>query len=473
MGKQISIDPVTRIEGHARVVLDISDDGQVTKADFIVNELRGFEKILVGMEADKVPAVTGRICGVCPTAHALAAVKAMERALDVDPPEPAKLMRELMYMGHIIHSHSLHLFVLAGPDLVMGMDADPAVRNIVGMVEAAPEVTQKALRLRSLGQKVNESIGGRGIHPVTAIPGGMSFDMTEEKRDQLAKMVDEALGLGQELAGVIKGLIDQQLQANPALLERLNFPSWYMGTVKDGKVDFYDGLLRIIDDTGATRAEFSTPDYEKYIVERTLDHSYLKPTFVTVDGQEWVYRVGTLARLNVAGGLATPLAQSWYEAFASGFGRPCHMTVPNNYARVIELIYALERAKELVSDPRMMGKARVPVKMKAGRGVAHVEAARGTLIHDYEIDATGIVRAANLIVATQQNYNSITKNIEQAAQYYVADAGDESMLNAVEFAIRCYDPCLSCATHAVGRMPLDVEVRHGGTTVRRLRRDEG
>lgn len=471
MGRMLTIDPVTRIEGHARVALDLDDAGEITRADLIVNELRGFERILVGMEAEKMPQITARICGVCPSAHHLAAVKALENALGVDPPPAAKLMRELLYMGHFIHSHALHLFVLAGPDLVFGLDGDPAKRNIVGVVEAVPEVAAKALRLRSLGQKLNELIGGRGVHPVTAVIGGMSFDLDEQKLAAATAMVDEASVLGVELASVAKDLITAQTDANPALLTELKQPTWYMGTVKDGKVNFYDGRLRVIDDTGMVRAEFEAPEYRAYLAERTVESSYLKPVFMNVDGAEYVYRVNTLARMNVADGMETPRAQAWFESFRSGLGWPCHLTVPHNYARIIELIYACEKAKEIVSDPEILGSARVPVTMKAGHGVGHVEAPRGSLFHDYEIDGNGIVQAANLIVATQQNYSSINTSIKQAAQVFVAGKGDDAVLNAVEFAIRSYDPCLSCATHAVGRMPLIVEMHRDGEVVHRLRRE--
>ncbi|MHB8869617.1 MAG: Ni/Fe hydrogenase subunit alpha [Thermoleophilia bacterium] len=471
MGRMLTIDPVTRIEGHARVALDLDDAGGITRADLIVNELRGFERILVGMEAEKMPQITARICGVCPSAHHLAAVKALENALGVDPPPAAKLMRELLYMGHFIHSHTLHLFVLAGPDLVLGLDGDPAKRNIVGVVEAVPEVALKALRLRSLGQKLNELIGGRGVHPVTAIIGGMSFDLDEQKLAAATALVDEALELALELATVAKDLINAQATAHPALLTDLQQPTWYMGTVKAGKVNFYDGRLRVIDDTGMVRAEFDAPEYGTYLAERTVESSYLKPVFMNVDGQEHVYRVNTLARMNVAEGMETPKAQSWFEAFRKGLGWPCHLTVPHNYARIIELIYACEKAKEIVSDPAVLGSARIPVTMKAGHGVGHVEAPRGSLFHEYEIDDNGIVQAANLIVATQQNYSSINTSILQAAQVFVAGRGEDAILNAVEFAIRSYDPCLSCATHAVGRMPLIVEMRRDGETVHLMRRD--
>ncbi len=470
MGKTIAIDPVTRIEGHARVRLDLGDDGSVSEARLIVNELRGFERILVGMEADRMPLVTARICGVCPSAHHLASVKALEAALGIVPPPAAVLLRELLYAGHYIHSHALSLFVLAGPDLVFGLDADPAIRNIVGVVKAAPEVAKKALALRSLGQRINELVGGRGIHPVTAVIGGTTFDPAPDRVQALRKMADESLVLAQELGKVVKELLAKRIAANPDILSSLEQKTFYMGTVKDGKADFYDGRIRVVDASGAVKAEFGAADYEKHVVEKALDWSYMKPVYALSGGREEVYRVGALARLNCADAMATPQAQAELDGFRKAYGRPCHLAVPQVQARVVELLHACEKAQAIAADPAIRGERRVPVRFREGRGIAHVEAPRGTLFHDYEVDAKGIVRAANLIVATQQNYAAINASIKQAAGAFVAGKGDGALLNAVEFAIRSYDPCLSCATHAAGRMPLEIEVRRDGKTVRRLGR---
>lgn len=472
MAKTLTIDPVTRIEGHAKVFIDLGDDGKVVEAGLVVNELRGFERILVGMEANAMPQVTARICGVCPTAHHLVAAKALDAAANVDPPPAAKAMRELMYMGHFIHSHALHLFALAGPDLVFGFDAPPEKRNIIGMVEAMPEVSKKALRLRTLGQKVNEKLGGRGVHPVTAVVGGVSFRLTEEDRKLLETWVDEALVLGLELAAVVKQLLAKQLERFPALLSQLSIPSWYLGTVKGGKLDLYDGVLRVMDAAGAVKEEFASVDYAKHLVERPVDWSYMKPVYLKHGGAEHLYRVNTLARMNVADAIGTPVAQAELEQFRKAYGRPCHATVMHHLARVIELVYSIERAKQLVTDKAILGENRVPARFSGGRGVAHIEAPRGTLIHDYEIDDKGIVRSANLLVATQQNYAAINQTIAQTATAFDVAGGGEKMLNAVEFGIRCYDPCLSCATHAVGQMPLEVVVRRAGQVLAQLRRPQ-
>jgi coenzyme F420-reducing hydrogenase alpha subunit len=471
MSKTIKIDPVTRIEGHARILLDCDDSGRVEEAFFCVNELRGFERILVGMQAHTLPMVTARICGVCPTAHHLVAAKALDHATGVTIPEAARLLREFMYMGHVIHSHALSLFVLAGPDLVFGLHGSTATQNIVGMVEAEPELTKKGLRLRSLGQKINETIGGRGIHPVTAVAGGISFTLSDGQFLRLRELAAEAVALAKELCGPIKTLLFRLFEDNPQLLANLNVPSWYLGTVQDdGMLNFYDGRLRAVDEQGDIKAEFSAEEHRQFLAERAVSNSYAKEVYFEAGGLEHMYRVGTLARLNVAEGLATPLAQAEFLEFRGNFGRPCHNAVLQMYAKLIELLYACERAEQLINNGALRGENRVPVRFTGGRGVAHIEAPRGTLIHDYEIDEQGVVRAANMIIATQQNTAAINKSLKEGANALVMNCEDERMLNALEFVVRCYDPCLACSTHAIGRMALIVQVRRHGRILRELQR---
>ena len=469
MTTTIKIDPVTRIEGHARVLLDCDENGLVDEAHFCVNELRGFERILLGMEAHTLPQVTARICGVCPTAHHLVAAKALDNCTGVEIPEAARLLRELMYMGHVIHSHALSLFVLAGPDLVFGLGGDAATQNIVGMAEKEPELTQKGLRLRTLGQKINEVIGGRGIHPVTAVAGGLSFTISDGQCKRLQELSAEALSLIQDLFGQTRDLLLGLFDDNPALLGQLNIPTWYMGSVNhNGGLSFYDGTLRVVDEKGGLQREFQVSDYDKYIVERTVSYSYAKEVYFDHQGSEHMYRVSTLARFNVIDGIDTPLAHREFEAFRERFGRPCHNAVVQMYAKLVELMYACENAVVLSQSPKIKGPTRVPAPMKAGRGVAHIEAPRGTLIHDYEIDDKGIVRAANMIIATQQNTAAINASIKQGANALPANESGEKILNGIEFIVRCYDPCLACSTHAIGRMGLDVEMRQGGEVTKRI-----
>jgi F420-non-reducing hydrogenase large subunit len=471
MNRSISIDPVTRIEGHARVFINVNEAGGIENAGLVVNELRGFEKILVGMEADRMPLITARICGVCPTAHHLAASRAQDYAAGVDPTPAAHILRELMYMGHLIHSHCLSLFALQGPDLVLGLDADPAIRNIVGVVKAVPEIAKKALRCRTIGQQINELIGGRGTHPVTSIAGGITFVLDGSKKRQLESWIDEALALVNELAPIAKQLLLKQLDLHPKILSDWVHPTWSLGTVENGTVNLYKGKLRIVDEKGVVRSEFATEEYDKHLRESVVDWSYMKQVHIQDNGQLQVYRVGPMGRLNASDWYGTPIADAERKQFVSSFGTPSHHTVLQVYARVIELIHVVERAKLLIADPDITGETRKEVRFRGGRGVGHVEAPRGTLIHDYEIDSNGIVRAANLIVATQHNYCAINTTIAQAAETFVAGrSSEEALLNAVEFGIRCFDPCLSCATHAMGQIPLEIIVKRHGTIERVVRR---
>ncbi|MBW4054070.1 MAG: Ni/Fe hydrogenase subunit alpha [Proteobacteria bacterium] len=471
MNKTIKIDPVTRIEGHAKVFINLDDDGKLENAGLVVNELRGFEKILIGMEADRMPHITARICGVCPTAHHIAASNALDYAAGVKSPPATMLLRELMYMGHIIHSHSLSIFVLQGPDLVLGLDADPAIRNVVGIVQANPELAKVALRLRTIGQKINEIVGGRGTHPVTSVAGGITFVLDQEKKKIIQALVDEAKAMLPVVTPAVKGLLLNALDKHPAMLNDWIAPSWAVGTVKDDRVSLIEGNLRAVDKDGNIKIEFPVEDYDKYMVESVVEWSYMKKVHFNFDGELHEYRVGPMARMNAMRQFGTELADAEYAEFTKLGGYPCHLTVFQTYAKLVEMIWAIERSDNILNDPAVWGETRVPVKFKGGRGVGHSEAPRGTLIHDYEIDEKGIVRAANLIVATQQNYAIINRSIEQAAQSHIIDKPNETaLLNAVEFSIRCYDPCLSCATHAVGRMPLEIAITRGGETVRTIRR---
>lgn len=469
--RTIRIDPVTRIEGHAKVFVNLSDDGSLESAGMVVNELRGFEKILVGMEANRMPHITARICGVCPTAHHIAASNALDNACGIVAPPAAMLLRELMYMGHIIHSHALSIFVLQGPDLVLGLDADPAIRNVVGIVQANPDVAKKALRIRSIGQRINEIVGGRGTHPVTSVAGGITFVLDSEKRGQLQSLVDEGKLLAAELAPVVKQLVTNMIEKHPSMLNDWVAPSWSMGTVLDDRISLIEGNIRVIDEKGGMQVEFPVQDYDKYLVESVMDFSYMKRVSFKKEGILHDYRVGPLARINAMKKFSTEWANRELEEMLRLGGSPCHITLFQAYAKLVELIWALERAYDILKDPAVNGETRVPVKFQGGRAVGHSEAPRGTLIHDYEIDEDGIVRAANLIVATQQNYALINRSIEQAAiSHVIKKPDDQALLNAIEFSIRCYDPCLSCATHAVGSMPLLLEISRGGEPIRTIRR---
>lgn len=370
-----------------------------------------------------------------------------------------------MTMGSIIHSHGVHFFALAGPDLLLGLGADPAQRNIIGLVQAAPEVAKKALRLRTIGQRVTELVGGRPTHPVAFVPGGVAAPLTKEKHETLKRLAQEGVAVGKELFGVAKKALLDQID----LVQSLPLETHYLGTVNNNALDLYQGDLRLRSPDGGTK-DFSEDEWTSHLFEETVPTSYAKYVFCRTGGEEAVpYRVGALARLNCADKIDTPLADAELKEFRELGGFPCHQTVMYHYARLVELLHALEKLSVILEDPDLLSE-----KVRAEPGspksaTAHVEAQRGVLIHDYKVDGDGIVTDANLVVATQQNGPAINATVGMAAQQYL-DQPDELLLNAIEFGIRCYDPCLSCATHRIGEMKLDLVIRKDERPFRRARR---
>lgn len=367
-------------------------------------------------------------------------------------------------MGAFVHSHGVHFFALAGPDLLLGLDAPPAKRNIIGLVGAAPEVAKKALRLRSIGQKIVELVGGRGTHPVSAVAGGMSAPLDAEKADVFKKLVAEGVVVGKELYAFSKKVLISKLD----LVTSLPLETHYLATVNQGALDFYQGDLRLKAPDGSN-SDFSEDKWTEFLFEETVPSSYAKFVFCKTAADPVPYRVGALARLNCCDRISTPLANAELEQFRKVAGNPCHQTVMYHYARLIELLHALEVLAALANDPELYS---TNVRAQPGSprsATAHVEAPRGTLIHDYKVDGNGILTGVNLIVATQQNIPAINATVGMSAQRYL-DQPDDKFLNAVEFGIRCYDPCLSCATHRVGEMKLDVVVRRNGGIYREARR---
>lgn len=459
MGKTITVAPISRVEGHGKVTIHLNDNNEVAESHFHVTEFRGFEKFCQGRLMSEMPVITTRICGICPVSHHLASAKACDDVLGVDIPPAAKKLRELMHMGQFIHSHSLHFFYLAAPDFVLGPASDPAKRNVIGILEADPELGKKAIRLRQIGQNVIERVGGRSIHPVTAIPGGMSKPLSHEDRFFTLREIDEAIELSKIALGIGKVIFEQHASLIP------NFAvikTNYMGLVKDGKFELYDGLLRLIDDSGDKLEEFNPRNYLDYLGERVEDWSYLKFPFYKKKGfPNGIYRVAPLARLNVADSMDTPLAGAEFESFKKiNNGQPVHETLYYHYARLIEMLYAAEKAKVLLQDDDIVSnEVRVRVDRAAGEGVGVIEAPRGTLIHHYWTDDSGKIEKANLIVATVHNNPAIDMSVNEVAKKFVKGGKiEEGALNMVEMAIRCYDPCLSCATHAIGKMPLKIDI---------------
>jgi coenzyme F420-reducing hydrogenase alpha subunit len=467
MGRTIEINPVTRIEGHAKVTLVLDDDGKVADASLHVLEFRGFERFVQGMQVELMPTLTTRICGTCPHAHHLVAAKAVDRVFGVTPPRAAVLLRELLNCGSMIHSHAIHFFALAGPDLLLGIGAPPEQRSVVALLDIAPDLARKALELRSLGQRIVESVGGRGTHPITCVAGGMSAGIDRDEREKLQRLAARALELARVALEAGKGALARDAE----LLRSLPLSVANLGTVNGGQLDLYDGALRLRRADGTRAAEFGVEQYREYLHEEALPHTYAKQTwFRDPAGGEIPYRVGPLARLNVVDGIDTPLAAEELGSFRAAWGDPCDQTVLGHHARLIELLHHAEKAVRLLADDEIVSPhVRAKVTGSPRGAIAHVEAPRGVLIHDYEVDANGLVRAANFLVATQHNVSSINASLRAAAEHFL-DRPEPELLNGVEFAIRCYDPCLSCATHQVGKMPIEIALVQGGRVVRRVRR---
>ena len=458
--QKITIEPVTRIEGHAKVTIHLNGKGKVDKAFFHVNEWRGFEKFTEGRPFFEMPQITPRICGICPVSHHLSSAKACDRVVGVTPPRPAQLLRELMHMAQFIQSHSMHFFELAGPDLLLGFDADPAIRNVVGIIQANPELALKAIRLRGFGQDIIRKLGGKRIHPIHSIPGGVNAPLSVKDRDEILSQIDDMVDVVKAAITVGKGWYEGNMDVvnNFAV-----FSSGYMGLVDvQGGLQLYDGMVRLVDRSGKKLEEFDPQNYLEYIGEHVEDWSYLKfPFYRKMGWPKGTYRVGPLARLNVADKINTPLAQEEFVKFKEiGAGKPVEGTLWYHYARLIEDLYAIERAKEILLDPDVLStEIATDYAGVTGEGVGCVEAPRGTLFHHYKTDPNGMLTKVNMIVATGHNNWAMSNAVEMVAKTFVDGKKlTEGMLNRVEAAIRAYDPCLSCSTHAIGAMPMIVEM---------------
>lgn len=474
MNKKITINPVTRIEGHARVTIFLNDEGQVDEAYLHIDQFRGFEKFSEGRYFAEMPIITPRICGICPISHHLASAKATDEILGVNIPRPAKLLRELIHMGQIIQSHSMHFFELAGPDLILGWDADPRIRNVVGLIQANPELALKAVKLRKFGQRIIELVAGRRIHPTFAIPGGVNQALDPKAREEILSGIDEMISYIKEGISIATDWIEK----NKEECERFaTFKSGYMGLVKDdGSLELYDGKIRFMDKDGNVVNDFVDKDYLKYIGERVEDWSYLKfPFYKPFGWPEGVYRVGPLGRLNASDLISTPIANEYMKEFKKiNNGKPVEGSLYFHYARLIETIYGLERAREILEDKDCLSTDVLAIgKPKNHEGIGVIEAPRGTLIHHYWVDEKGTIEKVNLIVATGHNNWAMSKSVESVAKGFIDGKNlKEGMLNRVEGAIRCYDPCLSCSTHAIGKMPLLIEIYdNNGNLINFVKRD--
>ncbi len=470
MDKQIHIEPVTRIEGHGKITVFLDDAGDVRDAQFHVTELRGFEQFCIGRTMWEMPGITARICGICPVSHILASAKACDAILSVAIPETAALLRRLMNLGQLVQSHALSFFYLSAPDFLLGWDTDPASRNVIGLVEKAPDLARKGIRLRAFGQEIIERLGGKKIHPAWAVPGGVNHALREEDRAWLLGKVPEALSTIRETLDLFKNAFGD-LEARNVLS---TFTSMYMGLVAtDGTWEHYGGVLRMVDQQRRPIVPAHDPSrYNEIIGEASEPWTYLKfPFYRPMGYPDGMYRVGPLGRINVCERFGTPLADAELEAFRECPDGCSGRVFDYHYARLIEILASLERIDRLLRDERITSpRIRAEAGINATEGVGIHEAPRGTLIHHYRVDENGIIERANFIVSTGHNNLAMNRAVREIAGTYIKKGKiSEGILNRIEGGIRAYDPCLSCSVHAVGHMPLQLNiVDSGGGTVARL-----
>jgi F420-non-reducing hydrogenase large subunit len=462
--KMITIDPITRLEGHGKIEIFLDDKGEVVNSYLQIPELRGFEKFTEGRLAEDMPQITQRICGVCPEAHHLASAKTLDAVFHVDPPPAAKKLRELLYSSFYVTDHATHFYILGGPDFVMGPDAPVSERNILGVIgKVGLEIAGEVLKTRRQNHHVIQMLGGRAVHPVFGLPGGVSKGLNEEERKEIEGIAKDSLEFAKFSLKLFHDIVlKNKAYVDMILSDAYTHRTYYMGMVDEkNKVNFYDGKIRVVDPSGK--------DYLTHVSEHVEPWSYIKFPYLKnvgwkgfIDGKDsGVFRVAPLARLNAADGMATPLAQEYYEMFYSTLGgKPVHHTLATHWARLIELLYAAERFMELIKDPEITSpNIRIIPTAVPDEGVGVVEAPRGTLVHHYITDSNGIIKKANLVVATVNNSAAINMSIKKAAMSLIKPGVEisEGLLNRVEMAWRPYDPCFGCATHTLpGQSPFEV-----------------
>ncbi|MCC6587546.1 MAG: Ni/Fe hydrogenase subunit alpha [Bryobacterales bacterium] len=458
--KRIVIDPVTRIEGHARITIQLDDNGKVAGTQFHVTQVRGFEKFTEGRPFYEMPGITARICGICPISHLLAASKACDAIMAVRIPKAGAMLRELVHCAQIVQSHALSFFYLSSPDLLLGFDSDPARRNVMGLIEKHPELARDGIELRKFGQHVIELLAKERVHPSWIVPGGVNEPLDESLSARLQAGIPQALAIARRTLAFFKGVLDRFDE------EIRNFgtaPTMYAGlTDRRGALQLYDGTLRFRDSAGhLVEDQVPSDDYAQYIGEASCKDSYMKaPYFKPLGHPGGLYRVGPLARLNVIDRCGAPEADKELDEFRQRFGTIAHSSFLYHYARLIEILYGIERIEQLLNDPNILDKH---VRARAGvnslEGVGMIEAPRGTLIHHYKVNEDGGIVWANLIVATGHNNLAIAKSVEQVGKHFIdGEKLHEGMLNRVSAVVRAYDPCLSCSTHAGGDWPVEVQL---------------
>jgi len=485
--KKITIDPITRLEGHGKIEIFLNDAGEVENSYFQVPELRGFEKFCEGRLAEDMPQITQRICGVCPEAHHMASTKTLDDLFHVDPPSPAKKLRELFYSAFYVTDHTTHFYILAGPDFVMGPEAPVAERNILGVIaKVGLELGGAVINARMKNHRVIHMLGGRAVHPVFGLPGGVSKGLNEEERKEVEQIANDSV----EFAKLSLKVFDDIVLKNKEYVDMIvsdayTHNTYYMGLVDEkNRVNFYDGKVRVVDPDGKEFAKYAPREYLDHVAEHVEPWSYMKFPYLKkigwkgfVDGKDsGVFRATPLSRLNAADGMATPLAQEAYERFYSTLGgKPVHHTLATHWARLVELLYAAERLLELSKDPEITSpNIRTIPTAKPDEGVGIVEAPRGTLTHHYITDERGVIKKANLIVATVNNAAAVNMSVKKAAMSLIKPGKEitEGLLNRIEMAWRPYDLCLACATHTLpGQAPMELIIYNSkGEVVERLGR---
>ena len=480
--KRITIDPITRLEGHGKIEIFLNEEGDVANAYLQIPELRGFEQFSVGRPAEEMPRITNRICGVCPEAHHMAATKALDALFHVEPPSVTKKIREMFYMAFYVTDHTVHFYALGGPDFIVGPDAPAAERNILGVIhKVGVDIGKQVIACRQRNHHVIQMLGGRSIHPVSGLPGGWSKAVSEEERQEIEEIAKQNVEFGLFSLKLFDDIVLANKEYVDLILsDAFTHQTYCMGTVDDNNhINFYDGLIRVTDPEGKEFVKYPASDYAQHIAERVEPWSYLKFPYLKgvgwkgfVDGMDsGVYCATPLSRLNAADGIATPKAQEAFEKFYETLGsekvngryQPIHHRLATHWARLVELLYAAERMLELATDPEITDpNVRASITETPDEGIGSVEAPRGTLTHHYQTDENGILTKVNLIVGTTNNYAPIAMSIKKAAQGLIQKGTmvSDATLNMIEMAFRNYDPCMSCATHSLpGQMPLEVVIR--------------
>ncbi|MDR1912467.1 MAG: Ni/Fe hydrogenase subunit alpha [Helicobacteraceae bacterium] len=473
--KTITINPVTRIEGHAKITIRLNDDGSVEKANLHVLQFRGFEKFCQGRPYTEMPGLTARTCGICPVSHLISSSKAADELLAVTIPRTGANLRRIVNLAQIAQSHALNFFYLSAPDLLLGFDSDPAKRNVFGALETHPQMIKAGINIRSFGQRIIERIGGgKRIHPIAIVPGGMRKPLEAQVRlDILTELPTHLKAAKQTLDWFKKSLSKYQEEARVFS----NYPTLFLGLVgENGEIEHYDGKVRVIDHTGKIIADGLEPsEYQNYIGEAIEEESYLKsPYYKPIGYPKGAYRVGPLARLNIADKMGTPIAEEEFAEFRQIERGPILSSFYYHYARLIEIIYAFEKIEQLLNDEEILSPhIRARAEPNRFEGVGMSEAPRGTLLHHYKIDKNGLIEWVNLIIASGHNNLAMNHGVEQAAKRFVdGNHITEGALNRVEAVIRAFDPCLSCSTHALGKMPIKIELYdHSGVLIDEQTRD--